>query len=194
MNPFSIHRRNFNLQLLAAAFPWFPLPAGGIPLIQEDELGAALLLSFMRFTEWPPVTPSDSRLLIGVFAQEGLRDALMKLSANKSVRGRPIEVRGVRHPMDIKQCDVVHFGSLQGKALAGLLAPAQGQPKLTFGESDRFLWEGGMIRLFAEDGRLSFEVQLEALAESGLTIRSQLLRLGHVSKISGQKAGRRKGL
>ena len=44
----------------------------------------------------------------------------------------------------------------------------------------RFLSRGGHIGLFQEEGRFSFEANVDELKRIGLTVSSKLLRLGYV--------------
>lgn len=148
---------------------------------REEDLKAALLISFVRFTEWPA---SDSPITLGIVNQPELLASATRLSQGKSVLGRPIQVRGVKYPADLKQCQVIYFGALQGKKLDELLIPAKELNLLTLADSDRFLSSGGIIYIFLEDGRLNFEVNLSALAQTRLNISSKLLRLGYTTRDS----------
>jgi hypothetical protein len=51
---------------------------------------------------------------------------------------------------------------------------------LTIGENKEFLHWGGAVRLLVVDGHMSFEVSLDALERSGVSISSRLLRFGQV--------------
>jgi len=155
---------------------------------REEDLKAALIVSFVRFTEWPA---AEAPITVGIMNQPELLAAAASLSQGKSVLGRAIQVRGLKYASDLNQCQVVYFGGLQGKKLDELLVPAQELNLLTIGESDKFLDAGGSIHIFLEDGRLNFEVNLTTLAQSKLSISSKLLRLGYTRRESkSPKQGR----
>jgi hypothetical protein len=151
-------------------------------LSREEDLKAALLLSFLRFTEWPRSVGSEVPIVIGILGQTELYTSISRIAFGKSVQGRPIQVRGIRHPGDQKLCQVVYLGSLSGSKLEEHLAVAREASILTIGEDDRFHQSGGIIQLFVEDGRLSFSVHLSKLASTKLNISSKLLRLGYTVK------------
>jgi hypothetical protein len=169
--------------------PFYSLP-GNAQLNREEDLKAALILSFVRFTEWPsPATP-DTPLVIGVYGQEELLHSLQQLAQGKTVQGRVIQVRGIRIAADVKQCQLIHFGSQSGKPVEEHLLVAREWNVLTVGESDRFLSSGGVIHVFQQDGRFQFEVHMGALDKTKLSISSKLLRLGYVVKSAAGGKGR----
>lgn len=153
-------------------------PVGARQLQQEDDLRAALVLGFARFTEWPGTR--DGPLVIGVIGRPGIAAALERLSQGKPVNGRSVVVRQLRQPAQPAGCHIVYFGRLPGARLAEVLGEVRGEV-LTIGEDDRLLNAGGAVQLFEEDGRISFEVRLPALHAANLTISSKLLRLGYTS-------------
>ncbi len=159
---------------------------------REEDLKAALLLSFVRFTEWPNNVGPEVPIVIGIVGQSELYNSMSRIAFGKSVQGRPIQVRGIRHPGDQKLCHVVYLGSLSGSKLEEHLSVAREASLLTIGEDDRFHHSGGIIQLFVEDGRLSFSVQLSKLTHTKLNISSKLLRLGYTVKehSNGSTGGR----
>lgn len=165
---------------------------GGV-LQQEDDLRAALVLGFARFTEWP-AAQREGPLLIGVLGHPGIVSSMEKVAAGKSVNGRPITVRPLRTAAQAAGCHIVYFGRLQGSKLADalkeMLAGEARPARLLIGEDDRFLSAGGAVHLFEEDGRMSFDVNLDALQQANLTISSKLLRLGYTTR--DNKRGRPK--
>lgn len=60
---------------------------GGV-LQQEDDLRAALVLGFARFTEWP-AAQREGPLVIGVLGHAGIVASMEKVAAGKSVNGVP---------------------------------------------------------------------------------------------------------
>ena len=187
----AIHRRWLSQGLLLRLCGLFccllPCPA---QLNREEDLKAALILSFVRFTEWPNPTTPDAPLVIGVYGQEELQQSLQQLAQGKTVQGRQIQIRSIRQATDVKQCHLIHFGSHSSRQVEEILLVARDLTVLTVGESDRFLSSGGLIHVFQQDGRLQFEVHLGALDRAKLSISSKLLRLGYVVKSAGGGKGR----
>jgi hypothetical protein len=145
----------------------------------EDELRAALVLGFARFSEWP--LTREGPLVISVWGRPGMATALERVAAGKFLNGRPVVIRPVRGPGQAAGSHILYVGRLPGQKLAEALAEARSSGILTLGEEERFLASGGCVYLFEQDGRMSFEVNLTALQAVSVTISSKLLRLGYTS-------------
>lgn len=145
----------------------------------EDELRAALVLGFGRFSEWP--VTREGPLVISVWGRPGMATALERVAAGKLLNGRPVVVRPVRGPGQAAGSHILYVGRLPGQKLVEALAEARSGGILTIGEEERFLASGGCVYLFEQDGRMSFEVNLTALQAVSVTISSKLLRLGYTS-------------
>ena len=144
----------------------------------EDELKAAIVLSFLRYADWPPVPAgADTALTIGVFGRSAITQTLRRVLEGKSVASRAIKVLEIRPTEDSRACQALYVAAAKPdeirRALAGVGARA-----LTIGESERFLDLGGAVNLLIIDGHMSFEVSIETLQRSGVTISSTLLRFG----------------
>lgn len=77
----------------------------------------------------------------------------------------------------VAECRLLFIPRDAGPRRGVMLARARGLPVLTVGESDSFLDAGGMMRLRLLNGRMRFDVNLEAARQSGLRFSSQLLGL-----------------
>jgi hypothetical protein len=141
-------------------------------------------MSFARFTDWP-ASRLETPLTIGVLGDYELLAILGRMTAGKSIQGRAIQVRSPRSTAELRSFHVLYTGTVENKKLDEYLAAARQGAVLTVGESPRFISSGGIVRLFQEDGRLSFEVNLSALAHTGLNISSKLLRLGYTIRDPG---------
>ena len=71
---------------------------------------------------------------------------------------------------------MLFVGAMRPHDAAALMQRVRGAV-LTVGETVQFLRDGGMIRLFIENGRLRFADQPEERGSAGLKISSQLLML-----------------
>ena len=176
------------LTRIVAALLWLVM-ASPAQLSREEDLKAALLWSFVRFTEWPSASVAETPIVIGIVEQPELYNSMVRITIGKSVQGRPIQVRGIRHLADEKLCQVVYLGTLSGKNLEAHLSVARETSILTIGEGERFHQAGGIIQLFTEDGRLSFSVDLGRLGHTKLSISSKLLRLGYTVKDQSAASG-----
>jgi len=147
----------------------------------EDQIRAALVLSFARFSEWP-AAEGRKPFTICVIGNPGLVDHLERITEGKQIQGRPAQVRAIQAPLPAGVCHLVYVAETQKKAVRDLLASLQESPSLTIGEPEGFLDWGGIVWLYRSDDRLRFEVSQAALDLSRIQISSQLLKLGLVHR------------
>ncbi|HYL77259.1 MAG TPA: YfiR family protein [Bryobacteraceae bacterium] len=160
------------LGLLLSAATELPQP--------EDELKAAVVLSFVRYAEWPQMQPGNSAITIGVFGRPSFARVLRRTLEGKSVNDRAVRIVELKAPADWPTCQVIYFATDRAPEIKqGLLGPHP-RHALTIGESKAFLDEGGAVNLLLVDGHMSFEVSREALERSGISISSKLLRFGQI--------------
>ena len=143
----------------------------------EDELKAAVVLSFLRYTAWP-AAPGDNTISVGVLGRDALLHTLHTALAGKSVNNRLVRVADGRTDPGCPQ--VFYIASEKAGEIQKGLQAARSCHALTIGESDRFLELGGAVNLLVVDGKMRFEVDLAAVERSGIEISSTLLRYGQV--------------
>lgn len=160
------------LALLAAAVAW---PAATSP---EDELKSAAVLSFLRYSDWP--ASSHGAITVGVFGRTAFTEALSRTLDGKLINSRPVHLVPVDLTSDLRGFHLVYIASSKAADVRQILTGAIAAHTLAIGETDRLLDYGGAIYLFLIDGHIGFEVNLEALDRSGVTISSNMLRLGQI--------------
>ena len=148
----------------------------------EDELRAATVLSFLRYSEWPGAPAGDHTLTVGVFGRPSLVATFRKALEDKTVENRLVRVLEFPAEPSNGCCQIVFFAGDKPGELKPALAAARSLHALTIGVSDQFLDLGGAIQLVLVDGHMSFEVDRDVLDRSGCTISSKLLRYGQVRK------------
>jgi TonB family protein len=133
----------------------------------EYQVKAAYLFNFAKLTEWRAAS-ADSALVIAVLGgDDGFVDVLRSTLAGKSVNGRPVVIKRARSATELRSGQVIYFrGSLRDTRLA--MAEGDFAGALLVGEDPDFLAAGGMINLLLRNGRVSYEVNPEAMARAGV--------------------------
>jgi hypothetical protein len=180
ITPFRIAASLALLGILAA-----PSVAASDP---EDELKAAIVLSFIRYAEWSQPLPGNAPITVGVFGRPVFAQTLRQNLEGKSAGQHIVKVVDLKTAADPQCCQVIYFATERSAAVKPTLPAMQAAHVLTISDTDDFLEWGGAISLLVIDGRMSFEVNLEALERSGVTISSRLLRFGQIR--SRGKGGR----
>ncbi len=156
----------------------------------EDELKAAVVLSFLRYAEWPQPLPGNAAITIGVVGRPSFAQVLRRTLEGKLVNDRAIRIVELKTPADSASCQVIYFATNRAADIKQDLLGSHPPHALTIGESKGFLDEGGAVNLLLVDGHMSFEVSREALERSGISISSKLLRFG---QIRGRPKGEGRG-
>ena len=164
--------------LLAMALP--ALPASGKPLT-EAQVKAGYLYNFALFVDWPPAAFDARTLVIGVIGDADFRGALDQMNG-RVANGRTIAVRVIDAEDDIAGIAMLFVAEPDDRVAASVLARVGRSPILTVGESARFTKLGGVIRLYKEDGKLRFEVNVSRAEGSGLRISSRMLGLARITR------------
>jgi TonB family protein len=136
----------------------------------EYQVKAAYLYNFAKATEWPAeVLPrADSTLVIGVFGgDDDFARLLGSTLGAKMVNGHPVEVKHLRSPDELRSRQVVFFRASEPNTGAALASLA-GARVLLVGEDSNFLAQGGMINLVLHGGRVTFEVNPDAMERGGV--------------------------
>ena len=146
----------------------------------KDELKSAIVLSFLRYSEWPQGASADAPLTVRVVGRPSLAQVLRQALDGKVVNNRTIRVLEIKSAAEPRGYEVLYVASDRAAEIKQALAEARSTHALTIGESDQFLDDGGAVNLLLVDGHMSFEVSLPALAGSGVEISSKLLRYGQI--------------
>jgi len=168
-----LSRRSF-MMALAATFL-----VGARGQIDEYQLKARFLCNFARYVEWPSEsfkTPNDP-IVICILGSDPFGGALDQALNGKEVEGRPFLVRPLSSiPPDL-HCHILFVPSSERKRFRSIAGSLEGSAILTIGEIQGFPTDGGVINFRLEDGRVRFEINLDAAGRKHLRISSRLLGL-----------------
>lgn len=172
----------------AAAVVLVCVCAVGVGLAAErpdaDQVRAALVLNFTRYTEWPLPAEGGAGgdvLRIGILADEDQAASLVALDGKVSGE-RLLEVVRCRDAAAAADVDAVFVAGGDRETWLAVRAAVADRPILTIGEMNGFLDAGGLINLVNQDGRYRFEVNLADARDAGLKISSRLLKLARTVK------------
>ena len=157
---------------------------GGTQTIDEYQVKAAFLYNFAKFVEWPPEafkTPQDP-ILICVLGHNPFGNALEEAIHGKSIAGRTFAYRQVSDAESASACQILFVGSAENKHFRSLLENLKPMGILTVGEAQGFAADGGVINFKLDDGRIHFEINVDAAEHEKLHISAKLLSLAQIVK------------
>ncbi|MFZ2525965.1 MAG: YfiR family protein [Candidatus Ferrigenium altingense] len=155
-------------------------PAHAAP--SEYELKAAFIYQIAKFVEWPSA---------GAPVNAGMSLRLCVLGGNpfgpalESIRGKPVNERRMEVSLldmnaGISGCAMLFIAAPMERHIERITALSRGTGVLTIGDTQGFAQRGVMVNFFSQDGKIRFEVNLDATRHDGLKISSKLLSLARI--------------
>lgn len=169
-------RRLLLMALLCALAPYgfADVPATEGMAAQRAQAVTQVVLGILSYARWP-VEPAQLRLCIVGPTQ--YTDDLIK--GTTQATGRPVVVQRllVNHPDIVNACDAVYIGKLTADERSQLFASLIGHPVLSISEGGDQCTVGSLFCLRVSDEQVSFEVNLDSVARSGVRIHPSVLQL-----------------
>ena len=141
---------------------------------QRAKAVTQVVLGILSYARWP-VEPAQLRLC--VVGPTEYTDDLVKGSTQAT--GRPVTVQRLLadNPAIASECDAVYTGKLTADERSRLFAALMGQPVLSISEASDQCTVGSLFCLRVSDEQVSFEVNLDSVARSGVRIHPSVLQL-----------------
>ncbi len=138
----------------------------------DTAVKAAFLLRFAEYVEWP-VVPREE-FVIAVLDAPAMERQLRGF-ATRPLHGRPVRVTTVDSIAAARGAQILYLGN--GRRGTPRSMPRAGPPPgvLVVSDAEQGLAHGSSINFLNADGRVRFEVSLEAASQSGLRISAELL-------------------
>lgn len=154
--------------------------SGTEPLARSTVAVTQTVLGILSYARWPN-DPSELRLC--VLADAAYAGGL--LTGTLQSAGRPIRAQRVAIESEtLSACHVVYVGRISTADHRRIFARLAGLPVLSISEDDPSCSVGSMFCLRVEDVQVSFQVNLDQIARSGLRIHPNVLRLGQRRSVS----------
>lgn len=160
------------------------------------QVKAAVLVNFLRYSEWPPERfgGADAPYRIAVVNGESVADVLDNFAGSpRRINNRGLALMRLRLPPSglaglgsesrvhaieaLRAQHLIYVDDLRGSATAELLHALDGAGVLSVGEGREFLGRGGMIGLDVESNHVVFDANLVALRQAPVMVSAKVLKL-----------------
>lgn len=147
--------------------------------ISEMEAKARFMILTAPYVDWPAgrFASEESPIRIAVLGADELATELEKVIQAQKKSQRRFVVTKISEPEQAREAEMLFVGASESKQMGQITRALQGAPVLTFGETNEFFEDGGMIHLFLENGFLRCEINLAAAERAKLGLSSKLLTL-----------------
>ena len=153
--------------------------------VTERGVKAAFVYKFLGYVEWPATAfaQPDAPIVVGVIGADDIAGELADATRGRLIGSHPIEVRRLRPGDALTGLHALFIGAAERTRLATLARPALARNILVITESEDALDFGSIINLILVDGRVRFEVSLDAAEKAGLKLSSRMLAVAHLVRM-----------
>ncbi len=150
----------------------------------ETEIEAAYLYNFGKFVTWPAQPESFEICILGKDPFGPVLDATV---SGESIGTSRVAVARITNAREATACQVLFISDQEEGHLRAILTVVKNAGVLTVSDIPHFAERGGMIEFVQREGRIRFEVNLDAAQQSKLALSSELLKVA--VKVVGKSAG-----
>lgn len=150
----------------------------------EYLIKAGYLYKFFFFINWPDMENKSSgpikNITIGILGDDPFKDYFKPIDGQEiKALNRKVHVARLgpyEEGMVLDHCQIIFVGLSEKKNLKRILYRTMGKAILTVGDIKGFTEMGGMINLVDVGGLVRWELNLNAIRESGLTVSATLVQ------------------
>jgi len=145
----------------------------------ESQVKAAFLYNFAQFVEWPRETfrNSSDPINLCILGLTPVGRTLQNVVRDKVVGGRTLAVHNITNVGQAGNCQILFVSASEQKQLHAILDATKTSDVLTVGETENFAAEGGVVGFHRDDGRIRFDLNLQAAQRERLRVSSKLASL-----------------
>jgi hypothetical protein len=156
--------------------------AGNEPDTTSDvAVKAAFLYNFAKFAEWPALV-AVAPIVVCIVGDDAMAAALVETVRDQKISSHPLEARRAQDSATWRVCQVLFIAAAELQRSAARLDGIKTLPVLTVSDGKGFSRRGGIIELYADDGRIRFAINVDAAERAGLRLSSRLLGLAKVTR------------
>lgn len=175
--------RRVRLAAVLAAVLCAGIAAGHGQTAKPEELKAAFLLKFAKFTDWPAdALAPESPIVFCVIDDRGVADALDRMVQGQTIAGRPLAVRRTTLQAGVRECHVLFAPGLVGARAREVVAALKDSATFSVSDTREFTRAGGVAHFFVDGDRMRFAINAEAADRARLQLSSRMLVLAKIVK------------
>jgi len=144
--------------------------------LHEQQIKAGLLYNFLKYTDWPQGSVSDSSIAVCIFGNDPFEGYLQPM-AGRIVNRRQITIRIIHTIENAGSCHLLFINADEKSSWPQLLESLKGKSVLTVSDFDGFADSGGMIEFGKKGDHINVNLNMEAVTAARLRVQDRLLRL-----------------
>ena len=141
-----------------------------------QDIKAVFIYNFTKYIDWADGDTSVA-FTICVFGDSQIIEPLREIAVKRRVNGRAIRIQQLTSIDQLDDCHILFIPDSQAAITGNVVEAVEEQNVLVIGEVAGALDRGVMINFVLQQERVKFEINLQAMQESGLVPSSELLKL-----------------
>lgn len=142
---------------------------------------ANIIYHFTKYIDWPSSTKSGD-FVIGIAGDTPLYDELKKNITNKMAGNQRIVIKRISSIEEVYNCQILFISEDESSDMKKIAAKTAGTPILLVSESEGLAQKGSCINFTIVSDHLKLEINKNNIEQRGLSIASELLKLGKIVK------------
>jgi YfiR/HmsC-like len=142
---------------------------------------ANIIYHFTKYIDWPENKKSGD-FIIGVIGDSPLYDELNKNIANKMVGFQRIVIKKISPSVAFFNCHILFIADEESGSMKKIVSRTEGTSVLLVTETEGLAQQGGCINFCIVSDHLKLEINKTNIGLRGLSIASELLKLGKIVK------------
>ena len=142
----------------------------------ERSVKAAFVFKFAGFVDWPAeALPPDAPIRIGVMGEETIVQEITEAASSRTVEGRRVLAKRIEPGDTLEGVHILFMRDPAFRKLASAVADLKPEAMLIVTESPGALERGSIVNFAVDDGRVRFDLSIEAAEQRGLRLSSRLI-------------------
>lgn len=151
---------------------------------RPDDVKAVFIYKFTGYVTWPE--DDANSFTIAVLGESSMLAPLRQIAAKRPVDSRPIVVKQCSRVDEIAGAHILLIADSMKDQLDAVIEKARTEKILTVGSTPGFAERGVAMNFVSKNGRVGFEMNLDALKKNGLCVSSQLVKLATLVETDSQ--------
>lgn len=143
---------------------------------QDDKFKAIFVYNFTKYVNWPA---QDGDFMIHILGAGAIADEIDQIAMKKTVGNQSIRVNRIGALGEISRGNILYITAARNDVLAEALVVARNKNILVVTEKANSCKGGSGINFVSKDGKLGFEISRSNIESCGLSVSTDLLKLGN---------------
>ena len=142
----------------------------------EGSVKAAFVFKFAGFVDWPAqALPPESPIRIGVMGEEAIVQEIREAASRRTVEGRRVLAKHVAAGDSLEGVHILFMRDPAFREIGDRIPGLKPEAMLIVTESPGALERGSIVNFAVDEGRVRFDLSLDAAERRGLRLSSRLI-------------------